>query len=266
MLTLGKLALGLSQPPLPITDGGGGGEYVAQAVHFDGDAVLENEALSCTQNQFFSFSFWSLVAVGVSGFNSVLWGVDPENLFASGDVFAGAGGASSGEYYYFVGNAGGDYLKLDQATGFPIGPWTHVCGSMNTLLQTASMVVDGVLQTTEVNLTSGGSAFSDAAFNGLSFYFGSDTFPGDRFIGDVVDPWFAPGQYIDFSDPANVAKFRDPVTGKPVFLGNNGQVPTGTAPAVFFSGDASTFGTNLGSGGDFTLTGSLTNASTSPSD
>jgi hypothetical protein len=54
--------------------------------------------------------------------------------------------------------------------------------------------------------------------------------------------------------------------GKPVNLGTNGQTPTGTIPAMFFSGDASGFPTNQGTGGAFTLTGSLTNASTSPSD
>jgi len=64
---------------------------------------------------------------------------------------------------------------------------------------------------------------------------------------------------------ANRRKFIDAI-GKPVFLGSDGSLPTGVAPAMFFSGDSTAFATNRGTGGPFTLTGSLTNASTSPSD
>jgi hypothetical protein len=38
------------------------------------------------------------------------------------------------------------------------------------------------------------------------------------------------------------------------------------APCILFSGDAAAFATNQGTGGAFTLTGTLTDASTSPSD
>jgi hypothetical protein len=65
--------------------------------------------------------------------------------------------------------------------------------------------------------------------------------------------------------PATIAKFFS-AAGKPVALGADGSTPTGTAPRIFFSGDNSSFATNKGTGGSFTLTGSLTNASTSPSD
>jgi hypothetical protein len=51
-----------------------------------------------------------------------------------------------------------------------------------------------------------------------------------------------------------------------VNLGSDCSTPTGTGPAVCFSGNASTFGTNKGTGGAFTTTGTLTDADTSPSD
>jgi len=66
--------------------------------------------------------------------------------------------------------------------------------------------------------------------------------------------------------PSDIYKFRNPATGKPVDLGPNGSTPTGSAPSLFFSGNATSFATNQGTGGAFTLTSALTNATTSPSD
>ena len=40
---------------------------------------------------------------------------------------------------------------------------------------------------------------------------------------------------------------------KPVSLGSDGSTPTGTAPAVFLSGNATAFGTNKGTGGGLTV-------------
>lgn len=74
------------------------------------------------------------------------------------------------------------------------------------------------------------------------------------FEGDLADLWFAPGVYIDFSVEANRRKF---VTAdlSPVSLGATGNTPTGTAPLVFMSG--TTWQTNKGTGGGFTLNGTL---------
>ena len=58
--------------------------------------------------------------------------------------------------------------------------------------------------------------------------------------------------------------------GKPIDLGSDGSLPSGTAPIVFLHVDedetANNFFTNAGSGGNYTLTGALTTASTSPTD
>lgn len=81
---------------------------------------------------------------------------------------------------------------------------------------------------------------------------------------DVAEYYVAFGQWLDLTNPVNVAKFIG--DGKPVNLGADGSLPTGVAPTILFSGDASSFATNKGTGGAFNLTGSLTNAATSPSD
>jgi concanavalin A-like lectin/glucanase superfamily protein len=87
--------------------------------------------------------------------------------------------------------------------------------------------------------------------------------------GAVAELYFAPGQYLDFSLVANRRKFIS-ASGKPVHLGATGALPTGTAPLIYHhldDGEAvANFATNRGTGGNFTITGTLDTGSTSPSD
>ncbi|GBG03893.1 hypothetical protein AZSI13_32200 [Azospira sp. I13] len=86
-----------------------------------------------------------------------------------------------------------------------------------------------------------------------------------KFSMGLSELYFAPGQYLDFSVTANRRKFID-AAGMPVSLGADGSTPTGTAPAIYLPGGKADFHVNAGSGGNFTLSGSLENASTTPSD
>lgn len=83
------------------------------------------------------------------------------------------------------------------------------------------------------------------------------------FEGDMAELYFAPGQYLDFSVEANRRKFIT-WSGVPEDLGSDGSTPTGAAPAIYMSGDSSNFATNQGSGGAFTVSGTLTDAATTP--
>lgn len=83
--------------------------------------------------------------------------------------------------------------------------------------------------------------------------------------GDIAELWFMPGVALDLSNSANRRKFIS-AGGKPVSLGSDGSTPTGSAPLIFLSGATASWQTNDGTGGGFTLNGTLTTASTSPSD
>jgi hypothetical protein len=63
-----------------------------------------------------------------------------------------------------------------------------------------------------------------------------------------------PGTLIDIADSSVRAKFT------PSQIGSDGSGPTGTAPLIYFTGEASVWnaGTNLGTGGSFTATGTFT--------
>lgn len=98
---------------------------------------------------------------------------------------------------------------------------------------------------------------------------GGATDGSDKFNGALAELYFAPGQYLDFSTEANRRKFIT-AGGKPVYLGPTGALPTGTAPLVYFHLDkneaVANFATNRGTGGNFSITGTLETGSTSPSD
>ena len=73
-----------------------------------------------------------------------------------------------------------------------------------------------------------------------------------RVTGLVSEFYFA-NEYLDLS--TNLTKFRT-VGGKPENLGTDGSTPTGTQPLIYLKNAYSSFGTNSGSGGNWTVAGS----------
>lgn len=67
---------------------------------------------------------------------------------------------------------------------------------------------------------------------------------------EVADFWLSTTG-IDLSIKANREKFYK--NGNPVFLGSNGQLPTGNAPFLFFDAKYESWGTNRGTGGNMNL-------------
>lgn len=137
--------------------------------------------------------------------------------------------------------------------------WVHVMGSVD-LADTAKrhLFVDDVSDLSVVTYTNQNMEF---ASNIADWGIGGSPGGTSRMFGDLAELYFAPGQYIDFSVEANRRKFITS-TGYPVNLGADGSTPTGVAPLIYLRGGASGFPTNLGSGGGFTLTGTLVDAST----
>lgn len=84
-----------------------------------------------------------------------------------------------------------------------------------------------------------------------------------RYAGALAELYFNIAAYLDVTDPVNLRKFRLP-SGRPADLGDDGARPTGSAPIVYLSrrpGEAaSAFFVNRGTGGDFTLTGTVDDA------
>ena len=144
-------------------------------------------------------------------------------------------------------------------------PWRHILASWNRGSATAQLYIDDV---SDITITTNGTGPFD--YTWTNWGIGGDIAgPGSsKFNGAFAEFYLAFGQYLDFSTSANRAKFRS--GGKPVNLGGDGSVPTGTAPTAYFSilngGAAADFATNRGTGGNMTITGTLDIASSSPSD
>lgn len=144
--------------------------------------------------------------------------------------------------------------------------WRHILTSWDTNFAAGAKVRH--LYISDVVDAAGLIVDADAAFNvdytHADWSVGGTTGGASLLDACMAEVYFAPGQFLDFSNSANRRKFISG-TGKPVSLGADGSLPTGTAPLVYLKGDNTAFNVNSGTGGNFALTGSLTAASTSPS-
>lgn len=232
-----------------------GSSYHADAVHFDGDAAIRINSLTCVDETSLAISYW--IKEADANDNHLLWVSDRAH-------------AENCQLYYAIrkprlqlfGPLGAN--EIENSAAYSADAWHHILISVDSAAGRHKFYVDDVDVTTVIS----SDADVVADFNGKDFSFGDDGF--EFFItADVSEFWFAVGQSLTDGGgtipQATRRKFIS-ASGKPVDLGADGSTPTGTAPTIFFSGNSSGFATNKGTGGAFTLTGSLTNAATSPSD
>jgi hypothetical protein len=79
---------------------------------------------------------------------------------------------------------------------------------------------------------------------------GATTAGATKFNGDLSD-FYLGNEFIDL---ASGNPFFNSVTGKPRYLGESGELPTGSSPLIYLPFCADDAGNNLGTGGDFTVT------------
>jgi hypothetical protein len=255
-----------------VSDGGGGGAYVAKAVHFESGTFLNTD---------------SLVAGADSQFESASFFFKTTTADTYSTIYQNAGAVSS--YSCLItpasgGNQPGFFVDMVDATdtntmsnqtlgspaGIPItdGNWHSCVLSGQSNLDAGSKVFRVYIDNVDIGVNYDDIHLSFVMTNnGVQFTIGDDTF-GDFFIGDLCDlriddkTWLAGGDI-----PEATRRLLVTADNKPV------DPATATAtlgtPLMLFSasgGDALTFATNKGTGGAFTLTGTLTDATTSPSD
>jgi len=132
------------------------------------------------------------------------------------------------------------------------GNWHHVLMSWDTSNNTNCWIAIDGTQGTTINTRN--DVTCDYTFTG--WYCSMDA---SGLNADVSEIYFAPGQSLGAFSSANVEKFR--TTGaKPANLGSNGSAPTGVQPGIYFKNPYSSFGVNSGTGGNFTVNGTLADA------
>lgn len=268
--------------------GGGGGDapYAAKAVRFDGSTVnlkqLNTAILSAPQGIFAGWFKFDTTGSGAYFF-ATLSGTqsDPDAMNGGGEFFGVySNDPSPGDgmsCWLEIAIGGGFYVDPDPPTPINLnGVWRHVLLIWDTSdidNRIFHYVIHGTLVGTIVNDSFGGS--SNNVIWGTSntsrpdehahIYFpipldAPSEFPAQNAF-DCADVQIWTSTYISPS-AENIAKFIS--GGKPV---NPALAATAFGQqTILFSGDNTTFGTNQGTGGAFTQTGSLSNASTSPSD
>jgi hypothetical protein len=228
---------------------------VDRGASFGGSAYLlrENGFTGAADSKLVSFSFWLRLRGSGTRFilddnsSDVNPGGDGLNLNIEGD----------NTLEFSMRNNTAVYALRARSLPLPREELIHVCGAFDMADQSKAILmvngedalnlvdhVDVALDFTQTLWTLG------AGFNGTA-----------QMDGDIADFWFAPGQYVDFSDAATFALFADfdtdPDYPAPVDLGSDGSAPTGDAPLIFMSGEISQWHVNKGTGGGLTKSGGL---------
>jgi hypothetical protein len=146
-------------------------------------------------------------------------------------------------------------------TSFTGTDWINLMISWdaNAAVGTRLKIYTGDTAVAYTNVSGSASTTLVGDYTQANFVIGAYTDFSSKFAGDIDFFWLDLTQSIDFSVEANRRKFFDS-RGAPVSLGADGSTPTGTAPIVYLSGDAAEFPTNKGTGGGFTVTGTLTDS------
>lgn len=246
-----------------------GGPLVVDGSDFDGtnDYMQTGAALSgVTDSKKGILSFWIRIDGG-DGVRQDILHID-RNLSGAENFVCFKSGASNLIVIQAYNAALSNVLNCNTAaTTFTSSPtWRHVLASWDLAIAAVSIYVDDISSVSTSVATNSDIAYSTSAATSVVGY----SLAGSNLLnGCLAELYFAPGQYIDFSIEANRRKLRS-VDGKPVNILQNGAYPTLIAPAIYLhldDGEAvANFATNRGTGGNFTITGTLDTASTSPSD
>lgn len=260
--------------------GGGGGGYVAKGVHFDGaTAFYRTSALAGVSDSPVGMcSFWSNTPsitpriVPWAQATDIVGGLPSDNTLSQVGPWQFDSEPTTAKLSLYLTNSdySGDvkYNPVPEPllSTFLVG-WHHVLYSWDTNHASGSQrlqcAIDGVLFSTVIEFHDGG-AF-DVNCSALCTTVGAEgwTNSGTEILvpwrGDLSQLYVNFSTSLDLGIQANIDRFI--IAGKPV---NPSGFPSGAA--MLFDGDATSFSDNQGTGGDFVLTGTLTNAATSPSD
>lgn len=226
-------------------------------VHLGPNTSVQCASLVSTDTTSFSCSFWFNNPQQQFGFYAMAFIVDPNNTYGN---LARLGSLSKptavgldlvlADTITFAGSA-----TFDDPSEAPLG-WHHYLFSMDSNAGTFQLLLDGL----PVSITQSFSPFVPT-FNALPLFVGDDG-QGNGMQTDLAYMWIAPGvSLLNMSGvipAATVSLFRT-ATGHPA------PVSGYPAAAVLLAGDATTFATNLGTGGSFSVVGSnFTTSATSP--
>ncbi len=155
-------------------------------------------------------------------------------------------------------------FNMYSSTAVTDGNWHHIMFSFNATTNTWHYYQDGVAYSSTYVNPGPGISNVDYDFTDSAWGLGVDPQNNwNPFMGGLADFWLDFGTYVDLSVAANREKFY--LNSSAVYLGQNGELPTGSTPDLFFSGATAGWHNNRGTAGDFLVaSGALTTAATLP--
>lgn len=229
--------------------------YTADAADFDGtnDYMTRGAALTgIADDPQGIFSCW----VRFDGGNGV-----QQRLMSSGGVWTVYKSAADKIFFEVTGDPAGLFSATCDTTPLTSGTaWHHIGLSWDMNFSAGnklfSAYIDGTSQA--VTKTDADAAFTCNYNSATDFGVGANVVGTAKVDGVLAEYYFNTVTYLDLS--TNLTLFRSS-GGNFVNLGADGSTPTGSQPIVYqrvATGAAvSTFATNLGSGGNLTITGTL---------
>ncbi len=167
------------------------------------------------------------------------------------------GGATETFTFHAKNSAGTQLLQCTTtATRSSANGWYHIMFAYDLNVPKAIAVVDGAIGTNNQILVAGTVQLARSTDD---WWAGAEE--GTTKLDGCLTQVYFHDVFVDLATLAGREKFiKD---GKPVDLGANGELPTGTQPIVFLKkGNLE----NAGTGADYVLTGSTPACATSPSD
>lgn len=229
--------------------------YSTTGVTLDGSAALFG-SVSCTDSRYLYCSFWVRGTIS-SHPDAAVFVADPVGTYWT---FLGLGESLSSMYFEGADATLSPYVYRDYwgHRYADDGNWHHHLFAIDSAGTLAAYYVDDVHQH---SAGYNGAGVPTINFNGLPLWVFDDSF-GASITGEVADFVLSVGTNIIVGTEIPEATRRLFTTINPdgsIVPADPSGFPDAT-PVVLFKGDASTFATNAGDGGAFTLVGSLTDA------
>ncbi len=231
----------------------GGSGFNVPAVNFDGTndyLTISDANLGQSDGKSFTISLWVNLSHQDGDQNEFIRSTN------SNIIFQRTGTSGNDQVRLALRNSAGTTICNVRTTSSltASGGLTHILVGIDLANQTVQFRLNG--GSIETNIVSTAVANDTFDFTDTTLAIGGATTGGaSKHEGDMAQLWLAE-EYIDISTSANLAKFYN--NGNPVNLGSDGSAPTGNTPIIYLNNTTSTWQNNLGSGGDFTENGALT--------
>jgi hypothetical protein len=248
---LSRRALGAIGPRIAAAAPGGGNH----GVRFDGTNDYLSRAGSIgADSKLGIFSCWINTANTGDANNAVLLLADTSGTLRIHRRDSGGGNLIQ------VLEGGGAIFLISTIPVVAADGWVHVLASWNVASSGTIKLYINDVDVTQLNA----SADTTITYSSTTeFVIGANSGGATKADFDVYDFYLNTATNLDLTNSTNRRKFIDG-SGNPVDLGSDGSTPTGSAPALFFSGETASWHTNKGSGGAFTLNGTLAQSATDP--